>query len=109
RMSFNPISRSALCSWTDRVEPLLKQMVARSRGRFHVEHLWEELVAGNMWLAEISNWKAAMVLKPMRWPTGLNELEVVGLAGTGMDEWRDTMFAAESLARDLHFNRLTTG
>lgn len=108
-MTFNPIPRSAISSWSEKIDPLLQQMVARSRGRFHVEHLWEELAAGRLWLAEIADWKAAIVLKPSNWPTGLNELEVVGLAGTGMDEWKDTMFAAEKLARDLRFDRLCTG
>lgn len=106
-MTFRPIEKGAVASWSDRIEPLLEKMVARSGGRLDADGVYASLAAGNYWLAEISNWQAAMVLNPINWKTGLNELEIVGLAGDGLKEWESAMFAAESIARDLNFHRLT--
>lgn len=106
-MTFNPISKDAVCSWTDKLDPLLDRMVARSGGRYTAEGIYARLAAGDLWLAEVGNWKAAMVLQPINWETGLNELEVVGLAGDGLKEWEEAVYAAESLARDLRFHRLS--
>lgn len=106
-MTFSPVAKHDLESWTDQIDPLLERMAARSGGRFTAEHLYEGLASGRCWLAEIGGWKAAMVVKPINWPTGLNELEIVGLAGDGLPEWQDAMLSAESIARKLNFNRLT--
>lgn len=101
---FRPVRRG---DWTSQIDPLLEKMAARSGGRYSAEHLYDGLARGLTWVAEIDNWRAAMIVKPINWPTGLNELEIVGLAGDGLPEWQDAMFSAERIARDLHFNRIT--
>ena len=106
-MTFNPIRQEAVASWTNKLEPLLERMALHSGGRYTPDHLYEGLASGLCWLAEIDNWRAAMVLKQVNWPTGLRELEIVSLAGAGMDEWGEAVFSAESIARDLRFNRIT--
>jgi hypothetical protein len=104
---FNPISKAALASFDAKIEPLLVKMVKASNGRYNYEGLYGALASGEHWLAEIGNFKAAMVLGPVRWNTGLNELEIIGLAGDGIAEWKEAMFGAETLARELNFHRLS--
>lgn len=94
-------------SWTDQLDPILEKMAAASRGRYTAEHLYDGLTNGLTWVAAIDDWRAAMIVKPVNWPTGLNELEIVGLAGEGLPEWQEAMFSAETIAHRLHFNRLT--
>lgn len=106
-MSFNPIQKAAVPSWAEKIDPLLKKMAERSGGRLDSDGLYAALANGDYWLAEIGNWRAAMVLNPVRWATGLNELEIACLAGDGMSEWEQAMFDAETLARDLRFHKLS--
>lgn len=106
-MSFTPISREAVQSFDKKLDPLLERMVKRSGGRLDIEGLYASLAAGSYWLAEVDNWRAAMILNPINWRTGLNELEIVGFAGDGLAEWEETVFSAEKLARELHFNKLS--
>lgn len=104
---FSPIPKKDIEAWTDQIDPLLERMAERSGGRFTAEDLYAGLASGLTWLAEIGDWRAAMVVKPINWPTGLNELEIVGLAGDGLPDWQEAMFSAERIARELHFDRLS--
>lgn len=108
-MTFTPISRSAVSDWADEIDPLLEKMASRSGGRYEAKHLYSELASGRLLLAEIGGWRAAMVLKDTQWPTGLTELEIVGLGGEGLSDWKEAMFSAERIAKNLGFDRLSTG
>jgi hypothetical protein len=107
-VTFNPIAGDSVSSWSNKIDPLLAKMAASSGGRQTPEYLYESLAAGKFWLAEIDNWRAAAVFRRINWPTGLNELEIVGIGGEGLRDWANTVVDLERLARELSFGRLST-
>jgi hypothetical protein len=105
---FNPIAGDAVPSWVNKIDPLLAKMAASSGGRQTPEYLYDCLATGKFWLAEIADWRAAAVFRKINWPTGLNELEIVGIGGEGLKDWANAVVDMERFARSLHFNRLST-
>lgn len=91
-----------------RSAPFLVQIIEGSRGRLDADSLGREMEAGRYWLAVAvrgDEVRAAMVLQPIRWPTGLNEL-VLMLAGDGLNEWGRFYPAIEDTAKALGFHVL---
>ena len=106
-MMFTPIAKAAVASYADHLDPLLAKMAARSGGRYTAEHLYDGLAEGRCWLAGIDGWRGAAILQAHNWPTGLNELDVLGVAGEGLREWVEAVVELESIARKLNFHRLS--
>jgi hypothetical protein len=98
-----------LDNWTDRIDPLIERIAEESRGTLSTHGIWANIAQGHWWLAAINKGQAIVILEPIRFLTGKNVLEIVGLAGDEMKAWEDSVHELETIARGLGFHRLRAG
>jgi hypothetical protein len=105
-----PILSDEIATRIDGFAPLFEKIAAESRGTLSTEAIRDTIRAGNWWLAEIANGQAAVIVEPINFKTGMRVLEVVGIAGAGMDEWAVAACRElENFARSQKFHRLRAG
>lgn len=105
-MTLRAITLEEVPGWEDRLDDLIEKIVERSRGELSTEYVWATIASGEWWLAVVNDGKALVIVQPIRFKTGLNLLEIIGVAGEGLDEWEDSVGELESLARELGFHRI---
>ena len=108
-MMLAPVKLGEVDDWIEKIDPLLERIAAESRGTLSTEGIWANIAQGHWWLAAINDGKAIVVLEPIRFLTGKNVLEIVGLAGDGMKEWESAVEELEAVAKKLGFHRLRAG
>ncbi len=121
-------------AWAPRVAPWIRDIADGSGGRLTLGDIGDGIRAGRYWLAAVMDGdtgsapqlvgarsedaraktagqagqrvRAAVLAAPIRWPGGLIELEIIGIAGAGRHDWQDLETELRALARSLGFERI---
>ncbi len=102
----DPISPEEADEWGEKLDGLITDIANASRGTLSPENIWGRIASGQWWLIAISGLRGVAILEPIKFDTGINVLEVVGLAGDEMKEWEGAAEELEKVARHMGFNRL---
>lgn len=84
------VTKETLGEWFEPARHFIRQIAEGSGGRHTVGSLRHELAHGNYWLVlavEDPAVRAALIATSATWSTGLRELVIVGLTGSGMKDW----------------------
>lgn len=83
------VTKETLDEWFEKARPFIHQIAEGSGGRHTVETIRKELKAGAYWMAVATeeSVRACLIATSATWETGLKEIVIIGLTGTGMKDW----------------------
>jgi hypothetical protein len=83
------VTKETLGEWFEKAKPFIQQIAEGSGGRHTVETLRKELEAGAYWMAVAAeeSVRACLIAYAHTWGTGLKEIVIIGLTGSGMKDW----------------------
>ena len=104
-----PLSPEEADELGEKLDSLIDDIADASRGTLSSKDIWGQIAKGDWWLISIKDTQGIAILEPIRFATGMNVLEVIGVAGDRMKEWEDASEELERVARHMGFQRLRAG
>lgn len=102
------VTKENLGEWFEKAKHFIGQIAEGSGGRHTTDTLRKELEAGAYWMAVAheNDVRACLIAYSSTWETGLKEIVIIGLTGTGMKDWLHLESGLREKAKEQGFHVL---